>query len=662
MNDIDIASDWLDDGRSGRFSTEARAVATTAALPLLASYFASGADTLRAQSALAIEPDDQLGELLEFIQIRVLLAAADRVEPMLRAVLGRPSFRYDRIKGESVGIIRGRLDTVTYLRRRHEVTAPRRFPVVNVVRSHLLPENVLATWAALAIAVAVKRLPLHRLPRDAPERQRAERASESMHRFAKHPAFAECTDTAARVWRNQSQADVVERARSRIRAGRVPNAAWYEKLADWVDGFHPREVGLDPGNVSWMFYGDDSFDTRLFELWSLHQLIVALTEKLGQPTVTRLLVDRSKGAVAEWLIGQVHIEVWFQAGLVRIDVGDPRWAYDPRYQDEAHPKGRFGGIPDVSVVIQQPGQPRRAVLLDPKLRQRTTVPGAEIYKIIGYFGNLPTTTPNRGGIIFHGPNATQRSYRITDGGSGEILAVAVDPLDQDDTVARFADLAEFVIAAIPANTMTRSQGPADPSNADSVEEWVDTVQQQSVAEMEAAISPGALERSAKALRANLPGIWECLDSDTQRMLATAEFFGGGATPDMDHSGPLLGLAAACERLIRTYVTGLGVPRPGVLTFGHLLRVADDACQNKPEKPAQILYAALKQRGVELTDLHDLITDLFKLNTNFRIPAAHADVLEESQWIAGRAAILLGDTAALVRIVNVLGLCADSESR
>lgn len=655
MTDIDIADDWLDDGRSGRLTVDARAAATATALPLLASYFATGADTLRSQNTLAIEPDDQLGDLLEFIQIRVLLAAAEQVEPMLRAVLGRPSFRYDRIKDESIGVISGRLDTITYLRRRHEVTAPRRFPVVNVVRSHVLPENVMATWAALAIAAALKRLPLHRLPPDAPERRRAERSSESLRRLAKHPAFAECTEAAARVWRNQSQATVVERARSRIRAGRVPSAACYEMLADWVHGFRPRDVALDPGNVAWMFYGDDSFDTRLFELWSLHHVIVALTAKLGEPTGTRLLIERSQGPVAEWLIGEVCIEVWFQAGLARLDVGDPRWAYDPRAHDEDLPTGRFGGIPDISVVVQQPGQPRRPVLLDPKLRQRRTVPGGEIYKIIGYFGNLQTATPNRGGIIFHGPSGKQRSYRITDGGSGEILAVAVDPLDPEGTAARFADLAEFVIAAIPASTMTRAQGPADPNDVESVEEWVDTVQQQAVDEMTAAISPDALDRSAKALRANLLHTWDHLDVGTQRMLATAEFFGGGVTPAMDHSGPLLGLAAGCERLIRTYITGLAVQIPGTLTFGRLLRVADDACQNVPGNTAQQLRLALQQDGVNVTDLHNLMTDLFQLNSDYRIPAAHADVLEEAQWFAGRAAILLGSNAALARIVDVLNL-------
>ena len=254
---------------------------------------------------------------------------------------------------------------------------------------------------------------------------------------------------------------MVERVRGRLRSGRIPNASCYQGLADWVAEFNPRDIALDPGSAPWLFY-DEAFDSRLFELWSLHQLVTALSTKLGDPTATRLLIDRLRGPIAEWVIGAVHIQVWFQAGLAKIDVGDPRWAYDPRDRDRDRPTGKFGGIPDISVVVQQPGQPRRPVIFDPKLRQRKAVPGAEIYKIIGYFGNLQSEHANRGGIIFHGPNGSQRSYRISDGGSGEILAVAVDPLDNDDASERFADLADFVISTIPPSSMTRAHGPADP--------------------------------------------------------------------------------------------------------------------------------------------------------------------------------------------------------
>lgn len=653
MTDVEAAEDWLDDGRSGQLTAPARAAATKAALPMLASYFATGADTLRSQGALEIAADDDLGDLLEFVQVRVLLAAAEKLDPLLRTVLDRPSFRYQRVSEESIGVIRGRLDSVTYLRRRHEVTAPRRFPVVNVVRSYLLPENVMATWAALSVAAALKRLPLHRLPADAPERRRVERTTESLRRLAMHPAFSDCTSAAESVWRADAHASLVDRARSRIRSGRVPNAGCYEAVANWVMDFRPREVALDPGNVEWMFY-DESFDTRLFELWSLRQIVDALSSDLGEPTTTRLLVDRAKGPIAQWAIGAVLVEVWFQAGLGTVDVGEPRWSYAPREQDEPSPAGKFGGIPDISIVVQQPGQPRQPVLVDPKLRQRRSVPGAEVYKIIGYFGNLPSDRPNRGAIIFHGPSS-QRSYRIADGGSGEILAVAVDPLDADDAATRFRDLAEFVMSAIPKSTITRAAGPADPDDGESVEEWVDSVQQQAVAEMSSAISPAVLERSRKALRANLLGTWEKLDDDTQRMLATAEHFGNGVTPDMDHSGPLLGLAAACERLLGNYLSALEVSLPPKLTFGRLLQLADNACTDQPGPQSQALRSALSSNGVDLDDLHHLVAEMYTLNSTYRIPAAHTDVLEEHQWFDGRAAILLGSEAALPRIVRVLGL-------
>ena len=404
--------------------------------------------------------------------------------------------------------------------------------------------------------------------------------------------------------------------------------------------------------MEWVFY-DETFDSKLFEIWCLGRLIQGLTDLIGPATTIRHLVDRSQGAVATWDIGAIGVEVFFQAGLRAIDVGDPRWAYDPRPQDQAQPVGAFGGIPDITVVVRHPGRPRQPVIVDPKLRQRNTVPGAEIYKIIGYFGNLPSVHVSAGAIIFHGPGS-QRSYRITDGEGGQILAVAVDPLEASDTAGRFADLAAFVIESVPRSAMTRAHGPADPDDAEAVEDWVDTCQRQAVAQMlSAPVAPDALDRSRKALRSNLISTWDHLDADAQRMLATAEHFGGEASADMDHSGPLLGLAAACERLLRAFVVGLNAPLPGALTFGRLLKFLREAATNRPGPLSQQLGAVLDQTTVNQQDLVALIDDLFSLNILYRIPAAHADVVEEHLWIAGRAAIIVGPEAALARIVNVL---------
>lgn len=376
---------------------------------------------------------------------------------------------------------------------------------------------------------------------------------------------------------------------------------------------------------------------------------------MGQRHTADILVDRGSGPVAAWHVGATTVEVFFQAGLRTIDVGDPRWSYDPRAVDRQQPAGAFGGIPDITVVVRHPGRLRQPVIIDPKLRQRDTVPGAEIYKIIGYFGNLPTRHTSRGVIVFHGPGTT-RSYRITDGLGGRILAVAVDPLDRDDAAVRFKDIATFTTDSVPYSAIIRARGPGDPDDEDAVEDWVDACQQQAVSELlDASIAPEALDRSRKALRSNLINIWDRLDADSQRMLATSEHFGGEASPAMDHSGPLLGLAAACERLIRTFVVSLNCPLPGPLTFGRLLKFLREAATTRPDAASQQLGAALDGTSVSQSGLVELIDELFTLNSAYRIPAAHAEVVEEQQWISGRAAIIVGPDAALARIVRTLAL-------
>ena len=386
----------------------------------------------------------------------------------------------------------------------------------------------MACWACLNLAGHLKRLPLNLLPSNAPERRRAERAVESLRRLALHPALAQSTDAAEAVWRSDSHAGLVDRVRSRLRSGHVTNPSPYEALADWVDGSDTARLIGEMGDVDWMFY-DESFDTKLFEIWSLHRLIQGLTVRLGEPQARRHLVDRSQGAVATWTVGGVTVEVWFQAGLGTIDVGGPRWQYSPQPADETEPTGPFGGIPDIIAVIDRQGRRRQPVILDPKLRRRPSVPGAEIYKIIGYFGNLPADHAQRGGIIFHGPDHL-RSYRITNGADGEIIAVAVDPLAAEESEARFQSIADFVLASIPPSTMTRARGPNDSTDPDAVEDWVDRCQREAVEEMLESITEGALGRARKAMRSNLLDTWAQLDEGTQRMLATAEHFGASSGP------------------------------------------------------------------------------------------------------------------------------------
>lgn len=620
-------------------------------MPLLASYFATGTDSLRASQALSFDDDDSLGDLLEYVQLRVLLASSERLISALHAVLRRPAFRYRRVRSHSAGVVRGRLDVLRYLRERHEVSAPRTFPIQQVNRSYLLPENVLACWAALTVANALKRLPMSRLPEESPERRRAERTSETVRRLAHQPALDECRERAFVIWRDKRHDLLCESVRSRIWSGRMPSAGAYQMVVDWVTQFDLRNLSLELGEVAWLFY-DATFDTRLFELWSLHQLSQSISKRIGQPETTRLLIDRRDGPVFLWSFGSIRIEAWYQAGLNSTDIGKSIWYYDPRQRDDSQPKGNLGGIPDITIVVQQPGNQRTPVLIDPKLRRRESVPTDEIYKILGYFGNLPSCHPRRGAIVFYGPSHTQRSYRLADGQSGVILALAVDPVDDSGTQNQFDDLADLVISSIPQSTALRGRGPDNTNDSKSVERWVDGVQRAVLSEMMADIDEGSLAITTKSVRANLIGTWDRLDRDTQRMLATAEHFGSKASADMDHSGPTLGLAAACERLLRDVAHTSNMPA-STATFGRLIQRLRSASLPTTLPADSELRAALMARAVNLEDALSLAEDLFALNHDFRIPAAHSDIVEEGQWIEARARILLGQGAALVKIVDVL---------
>ena len=64
-----------------------------------------------------------------------------------------------------------------------------------------------------------------------------------------------------------------------------------------------------------------------------------------------------------------------------------------------------------------------------------------------------------------------------------------------------------------------------------------------------ALPTGSLDPYRHLLRSQLPTVWDRLDEDIKTILVTAEYFGATAPEGADLSGPLLGLSAACERLL-----------------------------------------------------------------------------------------------------------------
>ena len=96
-----------------------------------------------------------------------------------------------------------------------------------------------------------------------------------------------------------------------------------------------------------------------------------------------------------------------------------------------------------------------------------------------------------------------------------------------------------------------------------------------------ALPASALDPVEKTTAATMGDHWSRLGNSSQQMLVTAEYFGGHAPKDADHSGPLLGLAAACEATMFDFLIRVAAAaQPGRInataTFGQMIRWVNDA--------------------------------------------------------------------------------------
>jgi hypothetical protein len=174
----------------------------------------------------------------------------------------------------------------------------------------------------------------------------------------------------------------------------------------------------------------------------------------------------------------------------------------------------------------------------------------------------------------------------------------------------------------------------------------------------AALPEASLTPVRKSVSAMLGDIWDRVDVESKTMLVTAEFFGTNAPSDADHSGPLLGLAAACERvLVENVFDAAMTARPELLgasaTLGTLIRWLTDATRQHPRDPEGAFLARYLHRRAEIDiqALGQLTGDLRRLNVDFRIPAAHRVLVDQGLWASGRSLILDPTRGVLARLVH-----------
>ncbi|MGY1914042.1 hypothetical protein [Blastococcus sp. SYSU DS0973] len=673
-----------DDPGSGYFTDSSRKAALAASLPYVATYFVrSDRLPLRDTNLLGTSRRQDPGRLstprdpvIASLRLRAALASGTRLVEIISDLLrAGANFRFEQVRDEHVGHLHGRLDVVRYIQQRGRRTAPRRYPIVDLRQSAATPENIMA---ASALHWHIKELDtcltaLGPIP-EGPETKRAAEIRAGLTRFASHPTFRGASEGAELIARRETIGELLDTVDARLRAGHVSRSYAYERLADWVRQAISGEADLEHGDLLASFYGQ-AFDNKLFELWSLTQLAQAMSDILGPPasTVPHLLRSESDEPIFQWDAGADSIELYFQPSLSRLLGVANRWRYRESNQE-------LRGYPDLAARCVHVDGTAEVVLLDAKLRRRRNAAwGQELYKLLGYFSNAGRPI-QLGALIFHSPQGFRSGDAIRrwvleqdeDVGSGAIEIVAVDPADDPSaTSSAFAHLARLVVSgtgiARDQVQCVTSVGFRDP-DASPEDLAGSRAQALAVAQLEAAASrlpSELLETTARNLFALLESTWLGLDTDTRRMITTAVHFGVTAPEGADLAGPVLGLCASLERLLRDR---LAVPAlinvadtpgcdAGRWTLGTLITRLRESTLGRENRAARELKTFLDNRGIKSTLLGALLDDLDQLRAQHRNVAAHRGLVERAQWSEVYRTVLKADAALLPRlhaIVNGTG--------
>ena len=644
-----------DDAVAGSFSQPGRDAAIRDALPYLSTYFADAPTwTLEARPDIGAA-DRELDDLAQFVRMRVAIAAVGALEPLLAELDGRASFQYARKSEESRGSLRGKLDIPRYARARMRPDAPRRYPIQSVRRRFATPENALAAYAARWVSSELGQSPIHLLPEGSPEQRAIHEGRASLARRLRRPMLADASDLAIETRRRGTLARLVDRVERRVEQGHIRSTDLYTELVEFVRSFAPERSSAEPGVIPWAIY-DSRFDSKLFEIWSLAMLVEALKERLGSPASgPRPLYEREHNPIATWHVGSAKVLLFFQRALSRLGSAGTKWSFV-----EPSPSP-LGGIPDLSVVVERLGFDSTPIIIDPKLRRREHAPTEEIYKLIGYFGNLHGASRRLGAIVYYSPGEPQL-YRLKDGSDGCLLATGVDPLDPDAAATHFQVVADLVLEATGLSSSTAAQLRSmtlGGASEDDIAQFHQDAALESMLAVAAAQSVGALEPARKAAAANLHDVWDRLTEEAQVMVVTAEYFGLQAPQEADHSGPLLGLAATCERVLYDLLFAEIIrDAPGLYergqTLGSFVRSLDDAARSSPSRDdGRAVASKLRDRGIEPRTLRRLARRLHRLKNDFRNPAAHRDIVGQDLWARGRRFILLSEDSVLRMLIRAL---------
>lgn len=644
------------DAAAGRLTATGRRAAIDEALALVGTYFERGSRALHVQPGPSRSADAAATDrLLAALRLRLALAAAERLAGLAGDITRRPNFRYERRKDESVGAVRGRLDVTRYITGTQRLQQPPRYPVTTAVRTQATPENTLLVCAAHWLLGELGQTALLTgLPNPGPEREASRTATEEMRGLLALPLFATCRSAAREIMRLERLGGLLDQVDVRITTGRVLNAQPYARLVEWMRDSLSGKPAATAGQLDWSFYGEE-FDPKLFELWCLSRLATAIGTMLGHHPAPPDLSRRLTAPMYTWDTPTGLLEIHFQRSP---HVYGARFAATWLRVDDGT---ALAGVPDISVIGRPTQGEQRLVLLDPKLRQRPTGAAEEIYKLLGYFEQYGLHGQGAGALLLYGTDDRVTEYETDQ--QGRMLETTVDPARSTaQTTRAWAALARLALGAVGLQSLPAPHDAhRDPAREAGEEADEDRAQRLAVFQLAALaqqVGDAALQPWRSQLETAFPGTWAALGEDTQEMCATAVYLGNVLTDGRDFSGPVLGLAAAAEKLLHEHVLGPAARiEPDVATqhmLGQMLEMLRLAVATTNTAPSiAAVRTALGQHHVDQVEMGSVVAGLTTLNRQYRRPAAHRELLPRSTWIDCHRLALVGPEPLLPRLAALV---------
>ncbi|WP_262003576.1 hypothetical protein [Microbacterium sp. Mcb102] len=644
---VDVVEN-TDEPRSGQFTVEGRRAALAGALPMLGVYFSLGHASTDYDGAAGAGAADEADPALPGLRLRVAIASGRKLLEILAEAQREATFRYESVRAEQTGHLSGVLDINRWVTRPHGGGGDISFPVIDVARGVNTPENILGAYAGLWVVRELR----HAATRAAAavnstDYHVARSLARRIERDLQRAPFGGVEKAARAVRTSAGVTQLVSTVRRRVRRREVANPLPFVRLADWVASNLSGEPVLSAGDLDVAAY-DETFDPKLFELWCLRQLAIRLSVALNVPE-PKVRLRRRGTPVFEFAMFAGTVRVYFQTSITRIDAArSARW-----HTSDGAP---LGGIPDIVVAVTPRGaESMRLVVVDPKLRRRHRPPAEELYKILGYFENFEVHPPRGALLTYTTSTVAPAPVAFEDKAHGQLVWAALNPAaDEDASDATFDAVVNVVLDALGFEPPLGGSATDEESTIGAVQAALATW----AAGHSADIAP-SLERMRTLIGEDC---WKKLHAEERTMLATADTLGHQLDSAGDFSGPVIGLCAALEHLLHRVTfaqafTEAELQAPAqryFKTFGGQIRgIREASGENLASSPQ--LSAHIAAEGFAAADLLALCLptgDLSILNTRWRIPAAHRDVMTQREWRAAYS-MVVGSGQLLVRTVGAL---------